>query len=142
MTPTVILLAPSMAAAIELPRRLASTGRALALHRFPEPGRDHYRSGVRDLARAVAEPTLLGRGLRSWDGGHDARLAARLMAEDEGGGFRLPADVPRGPVAAALGRTLAELRQEAVAPERLEAVAAAAAGSPEDGARLIAAPKV
>jgi RecB family exonuclease len=136
VTPTVILLAPSMAAAIELPRRLASTGRALALHRFPEPGRDHYRSGVRDLARAVAEPTLLGRGLRSWDGGHDARLAARLMAEDEGGGFRLPADVPRGPVAAALGRTLAELRQEAVAPERLEAVAAAAAGSPEDGARL------
>jgi len=136
MSTTVILLAPSMAAAIELPRRLASTGRALALHRFPEPGRDHYRSGVRDLARAVVEPTLLGGGLRKWDGGHDARLAARLMAEDEGGGFRLPADVPRGPVAAALGRTLAELRQEAVAPERLEAVAAAAAGSPEDGARL------
>ncbi len=125
-----------MAAAIELPRRLASTGRALALHRFPEPGRDHYRSGVRDLARAVAEPTLLGRGLRPWDRGHDARLAARLMAQDEGGGFRLPADVPRGPVAAALGRTLAELREEAVPPERLEAVAAAAVGSPEDGARL------
>src|SRR6266542_4274091 len=83
VTPTVILLAPSMASAIELPRRLASTGRALALHRFPEPGRDHYRSGVR-----------------------------------------------------ALGRTLAELRQEAVPPERLEAVATAAARSPEDGARL------
>src|SRR5262245_61332112 len=112
-----VLLTPSTAAAVELPRRLAAAGRAVALYRFPEPGRDHYRSGVLDLARAVAEPELLGKGLAAWDAGHDARLAARLLEEDAGG-LRLPTDVPRGPVAAALARTLEDLRQAAVLPER------------------------
>jgi RecB family exonuclease len=132
----IILLAPSMAAALELPRRLAAAGRAVALYRFPEPGRDHYRSGVLDLARAVAEPELLGRGLAAWDGSHDARLAARLLEEDKGGGLPLPAGVPRGPVAAALARTLDDLRQAAVPPERIDALAEQAKGAPEDEARL------
>ncbi len=135
MTP-IVLLAPSMAAALELPRRLAAAGRAIALYRFPEPGRDHYRSGVLDLARAVAEPELLGRGLAAWDAGHDTRLAARLLGEDRGGGLTLPADVPRGPVAAALARTLEDLRQAGVPPERLEALADRARSAPEDQARL------
>jgi RecB family exonuclease len=125
-----------MAASMELPRRLAAAGRAVALYRFPEPGRDHYRSGVLDLARAVAEPELLGKGLAAWDPGHDARLAARLLEEDQGGGLRLPADVPRGPVAAALARTLEDLRQASVPPDRLEALADRARDAPEDQARL------
>jgi len=132
----IVLLAPSMAAALELPRRLAAAGRAVALYRFPEPGRDHYRAGVLDLARAVAEPALLGRGLGAWDAGHDARLAARLLEEDAGGGLPLPADVPRGPVAAALARTLDDLRQAGIAPERLEGLADRARGAPEDEGRL------
>ncbi len=132
----IVLLAPSMAAAIELPRRLAAAGQAVALYRFPEPGRDHYRSGVLDLARAVAEAELLGKGLGAWDAGHDARLAARLLDEDTGGGLRLPADVPRGPVAAALARTLEDLRQASVPPEHLEALAERARDAPEDRERL------
>jgi ATP-dependent helicase/nuclease subunit B len=128
-----VLIAPSVAAALELPRRLASTGRALVLYRFPEPGPD---SGVLGLARALAEPLLLGRGLRDWDYGHDARLAAKLLAEDPEGGFPLPPDVPRGPVAAALARTLAELRQAGVPPERLEALAGRADVAVGDAPRL------
>jgi ATP-dependent helicase/nuclease subunit B len=132
----IVLLAPSMAAAMELPRRLAAAGRAVALYRFPEPGRDHYRSGVLDLARAVAEPELLGKGLAAWDAGHDARLAARLLDEDRGGGLPLPGGVPRGPVAAALARTLEDLRQAGVPPDHLEALADRARDAPEDQARL------
>jgi RecB family exonuclease len=125
-----------MAAAMELPRRLAAAGRAVALYRFPEPGRDHYRSGVLDLARAVAEPELLGKGLAAWDSGHDARLAARLLEEDTGGGLPLPAGVPRGPVASALARTLEDLRQAGVPPEHVEALAERARDAPEDQGRL------
>ncbi len=132
----IVLVAPSMAAALELPRRLAAAGRAVALYRFPEPGRDHYRSGVLDLARAVAEPELLGRGLAAWDAGHDTRLAARLLVEDDGHGLPLPAEVPRGPVAAALARTLEDLREASITPERLEALADRARDAPEDRARL------
>jgi RecB family exonuclease len=131
-----VLVAPSVAAALELPRRLASTGRALVVYRFPEPGPDHYRSGLLDLARALAEPILLGRGLRAWDYGHDARLAGKLLAGDGEGGFPLPPDVPRGPVAAALARTLAELRQAGVPPERLEALAGRADVAAGDAPRL------
>jgi ATP-dependent helicase/nuclease subunit B len=123
---TTVLLVPSMAAKVELPRRLAATGRAVA---------GLYAFKVVDLALAIAEPVLLGRGLRAWDTGHDALLAARLMADDPQGGFRLPADLPRPPVAAALARTLAELRRSDLAPARLEAVAARVAGA-EDAARL------
>ena len=57
-----VLLTPSIAAAVELPRRLAATGRAAASTFRP---RDDYRSRL-DLARAVAEPELLGRGLAAW----------------------------------------------------------------------------
>ena len=46
-----VLLTPSLAAAVELPRRLASTGRALA---------GVYAMKPLDLARALAEPVLLG----------------------------------------------------------------------------------
>ena len=131
-----VLLTPSIAAAVELPRRLAAAGRAVALYRFPEPGRDHYRSGVLDFARAVAEPELLGKGLAAWDAGHDARLAAQLLDEDVVGGLRLPSDVPRGPVAAALARTLEDLRQATVPPEHLEALAERARDAAEDRERL------
>src|SRR5262249_56914753 len=106
------------------------------LYRFPEPGRDHYRAGVLDLARAVAEPELLGRGLAAWDGSHDARLAARLLDADRGGGLPLPAGVPRGPVAAALARTLAQLRQAAGAAERVDALAERARGRPGGRGRV------
>ena len=61
-----------MATVVELPRRLAMAGNAVSgLYAFKLP----------DLARALAEPALLGRGLLAWDGGQDALLAARLLAE-------------------------------------------------------------
>jgi RecB family exonuclease len=125
MRPTV-LIAPSMAAVVELPRRLAmATGALSGLYVFK----------LSDLARAIAEPALLGRGLLAWDGGQDALLAARLLAEDPGGGFALAADLPKGPVAATLARTLVELRRAAAPPESLEALAARGANA-EDQARL------
>jgi RecB family exonuclease len=116
-----------MAAAVELPRRLASGGRALA---------GVYPFKLLDLARALAEPVLLGRGLRAWDSGHDALLAARLLTEAPGGGFSLPAATPRAPVAAALARTLQALRRGAVPPERVSGLAAARAATPDDAQRL------
>ena len=124
---TTVLIAPSMAAVVELPRRLAMTGNAVS---------GLYAFKLLDLARALAEPTLLGRGLQAWDGGHDALLAARLLAEDPGGGFPLAADLPKGPVAATLARTLSELRRWSATPESLEALAAQADANPEDQARL------
>ena len=120
-----ILRAPSRAAAVELPRRLASTGRALA---------GLYPFKLADLARAVAEPALLGSGLRPWDGGHGALLAARLLEEE--GGLRLPPDAPRAPVARALARTLAELRRAAVPPDFLTRSAERVGATPEDRERL------
>jgi ATP-dependent helicase/nuclease subunit B len=107
----IVLVVPSMAAAVELPRRLASTGRALA---------GLYPFKLHDLARAVAEPVLLGRGLLAWDAGHDALLARRLLEEDAGPD-RLPlgAAMPLTPVAAALARTLSSLRTAGVPPEAL-----------------------
>jgi RecB family exonuclease len=117
-----------MAAAVELPRRLASTGRAVA---------GIYPFKVVDLARAVAEPALLGRGLLAWGAGHDALLAARLL--DEGArGLRLAPGLPRAPVAAALARTLSSLRRAGVEPARMDAVAGRFAATREDRDRLAA----
>jgi ATP-dependent helicase/nuclease subunit B len=123
---TTVLVAPSMAAVVELPRRLAMAGNAVSgLYAFKLP----------DLARALAEPALLGRGLLAWDGGQDALLAARLLAEDPEGGFALAADLPQGPVAETLARTLVELRRASVSPESIEALADGGS-SPEDLVRL------
>lgn len=125
--PTLLLVpsrAPDPAALRELPRRLASTGRALA---------GVYPFRILSLARTLAEPALLGRGLGSWGAGHDALLAARLLEGPHG--LRLDPALPRGPVARALARTLRELRMAGVAPGTLDAVASAA-GTPEDAARL------
>ena len=112
-----VLLTPSLAAAVELPRRLASTGRALA---------GVYPMKPLDLARALAEPVLLGKGLLPWTSGHDALLASRLLAESGGAGLRLPEGTPRAPVASALARTLTALRRGGIAPERLAALVAGA----------------
>jgi RecB family exonuclease len=120
-----VLLAPSQAAAWELPRRLASTGQALA---------GLYPFKLHDLARVLAEPALLGQGLRAWDSGHAALLAARLL--DGPHGLRLPDDLPRAPLARALARTLVALRRAQVAPERLLTLAGEGSRAPEDAERL------
>ncbi len=122
-----VLLTPSLAAAVELPRRLASTGRAIA---------GVYPMKPLDLARALAEPVLLGRGLDPWTSGHDALLAARLLAEGGDAGLRLPEGTPRAPVAAALARTLTALRRGAIAPARLAGLAASATPGSDDARRL------
>jgi RecB family exonuclease len=124
-----VLLTPSLAAAVELPRRLASTGRALAAV---------YPMKPLDLARALAEPGLLGKGLARWTGGHDALVAARLLTETGDAGLRLPEGTPRAPVAAALARTLTALRRGGIAPERVSALAAAAPRGSDDARRLAA----
>jgi RecB family exonuclease len=122
-----VILTPSSAAAVELPRRLASTGRALA---------GIYPVKPLELAQALAEPLLLGRGLRSWTSGHDALLAARLLAESNDAGLRFPEGTPRAPVAAALARTLTALRRGRIAPGRVAALAAAAPAGSDDARRL------
>ncbi len=120
-----LLVVPSLAAATEWPRRLSAARGSIA---------GLYALKLKDLARALAEPVLLGRGLSAWDPGHDALLASQLLAGEHG--LRLPQDAPRAPVAAALARTLAELRLAGLAPERLDVVAGSAAATPEDEARL------
>jgi RecB family exonuclease len=87
-----------------------------------------------DVARAVAEPALLGRGLKPWDTGHDALLAARLLDGDHG--LRLDPAMPRTPVAQTLARTLGALRRAGVSARQLEALAGRADRSPEDAERL------
>src|SRR6185503_5176312 len=124
-----VLLTPSSAAAVELPRRLASTGRAIA---------GVYAVKPLDLARLLAEPLLLGRGLVPWTSGHDALVAARLLAETSGAGLALPEGTPRAPVAAALARTLAALRRAGIAPPRVAALAEAKDATPDDARRLTA----
>jgi RecB family exonuclease len=128
----VILIAPSPAAAVELPRRLAGGGRPLA---------GCYAFKLEHFARAVAEPLLLGRGMAAWGPGHDALLATRLLAEAEGeagvGGL-FPADLPRAPLARVLARTLSELRRHGVDPDRLRRVAERPGTAPEDARRLLA----
>src|SRR5262245_60086927 len=109
---TFVLLVPSMAAAVELPRRLASTGRPLA---------GLYPFKPIELARAIAEPALLGARLRAWDSGHDALIAARLLQEPHG--LRLAPDLPLPPVASTLARTLSALRLAGCPPGALAALA-------------------
>lgn len=121
-----LLIVPSMAAAVELPRRLAQAPRAIA---------GLYPFRLLDLARAIAEPELLGRGLRTWDTGHDALVAARLLAR--GHALRLPEDVPLASVASSLARTLSALRRAGMAPRRLVEIVPFGA-TPEDEARLAA----
>ena len=123
-----VLLVPSAAAALELPRRLASSGRAIA---------NVYGMKPLELARALAEPVLLGRGLRAWDNGHDALLAARLLAESGEATALLPPGAPRATVSSALARTLGALRRAAVDPTRVAALALAPR-APEDARRLAA----
>jgi ATP-dependent helicase/nuclease subunit B len=120
-----VLLVPSRAAGMEIPRRLASGGRAVA---------GIYPLTLTDLARAIAEPALLGRGLQAWDAGHAALVATRLLEGRHG--LKLAADVPLARVSVALARTLSELRGAEVDPARLEAAAASAAATPEDRDRL------
>ena len=124
-----VLLTPSQAAAVELPRRVASTGRAIA---------GVYAMKTLDLARALAEPVLLGRGLSPWTSGHDALVAARLLAETDNAGLRFPEGTPRAPVAAALARTLAALRRAGIPPERVAGLASAPGATPDDASRLSA----
>ena len=119
-----MLLVPSRAAGVEIPRRLASCGRAVT---------GIYPLTLADLARAVAEPALLGHGLQAWDGGHGALIATRLLEGPHG--LKLAPDVSTARVAQALARTLSELRRAAVDPARLEGVAAGGA-TPEDRDRL------
>jgi putative RecB family exonuclease len=120
-----ILIAPSMAAVVELPRRLASTGRALA---------GLYPFKPMDLARAIAEPGLLAEGLQHWDTGHGALLAARLLEGPHA--LRLPSELPTPPLARALARTLASLRMAGADPARLATLASRPASTGEDEARL------
>ena len=109
---------------MEIPRRLACTGRAVA---------GIYPLTLTDLARAIAEPALLGRGLQAWDAGHAALVAARLLEAPHR--LKLAPDVPLDRVAIALARTLSELRRAEVDPARLD-IAAGAGATPEDRERL------
>ncbi len=109
---------------MEIPRRLASTGRAVA---------GLYPLTLNDLARAVAEPALLGRGLQAWDAGHAALVASRLLEGRHG--LKLDPAVPHARVAVALARTLSELRRAGLDPGRLDA-AIARATTAEDRERL------
>jgi hypothetical protein len=93
-----------------------------------------YAWKPRELARALAEPHLLGRGLGAWDPGHDALLAARLLEGPHG--LRLPEHAPAAAVASALARTLAELRLAGIEPEMLRGCPASLAATGEDAARL------
>jgi ATP-dependent helicase/nuclease subunit B len=124
-----LLLVPSRAAAVELPRRLASTGRALAAV---------YAMKPLELAQALAAPALLGGGLRAWDAGHDALLAARLLSGREGASLRLPAGAPLAPVSSALARTLQALRRAGVPPRELQHLAEEPGRAEEDARRLAA----
>jgi len=121
----VVLLTPSMAAAVELPRRLASTGRAVA---------GLYPLTPLELARAVAEPALLASGRRAWDFGHGTLLAARRLGE--AGAPPLAPGLPRRAVAAALARTFHALRRGGVEPGALLDLAREPADTDEDAARL------
>jgi hypothetical protein len=122
-----VLLVPSRAAALEIPRRLASGGQAIT---------GLYPLTLRDLLRALGEPALLGRGLAAWDSGHDALVAQRLL--DDGGGLEVAADLPRRPLARALARTLSDLRREGVQPGHLDAVAARAGAMGQGTLRAVA----
>src|SRR5439155_1281847 len=80
----------------------------------------------------VAEPGLLGRGRKAWDGAHDALLAARLLDAEPSPLLR--PDVARAPVAAALARTLSALRMAGVEAGSLDQLASRA---PEEDRRRL-----
>ena len=122
-----VLLTPSQVAADELPRRVVSTGRALA---------GVYSTRVDRLADKLVKAALLGRGLEPWGKGHDALAAARLLAETGDAGLRFPEGTPRGPVADALARTLAALRRAGIPQERVAAIAGASSATSDDAPRL------
>jgi RecB family exonuclease len=113
-----------LASVLELPLRLASTGRALA---------GFYAFDVSRLARAVAEPRLLRLGLRPWNSGLDALLATRLIETRPE--LRAPS-APSGPVAWVFARTLGELRRAGISPEDLGTAVQGLGATPEDEARL------
>jgi ATP-dependent helicase/nuclease subunit B len=114
-----------MTAAVELPRRLASTGRPLT-HVYPFT--------LPELAKAMAGPLLLEQGLGAWSTGHAALLAARLL--DGPHRLRLDASVSRARLALSLGRTLSELRLAGLDPARLQSEAGRTDGTAEDSERL------
>jgi RecB family exonuclease len=94
------------------------------------------------FARAVAEPALLGIGLKTWHSGHAALLAERLLQEEAARPSAsaliraLTVETPRAPAAVALARTLSDLRRAGVSPERLADLAARRPPAPEDAERL------
>jgi hypothetical protein len=118
---------------VELPRRLAAAQGAVA---------GLYPLTLGAFARAVAEPGLLGRGLRSWHSGHAALVAARLLQDEAARPSAAPmvrtlmVETPRAPAALALGRTLGELRRAGVPPARIESLAAAGGATSDDAERL------
>jgi RecB family exonuclease len=122
-----VLLVPSVSAAVELPRRIAMGGRPLV---------GVYAMRVRDLARVLAEPEVLGAGLRAWLPGHPPQIASRLLGERPDA-LPLAPGLPRAPVAAALGRTLMALRLAGVDPSRVAALARRPGIGAEDEARLL-----
>ena len=122
---TLILLTPSLTASLELPRRLASTGQALAGLLPLTPF---------DLARRLAEPALLGRGLLPWNRGHAVCLAEALLEGPDG--FHLPEDQPRAPVALGLARTFEALRGAEIEARALVELAPRLAAADEDVRRL------
>ncbi len=128
-----VLLVPQFADPGELPRRLASTGRAVAGIRVFTPV---------GLAREIAEPFLLGRGLRAWNEGHTALLATRLLAESGEFELRVPEGTPRAPMAATLARCLNSLRQAGIAPDRLNELAVEGRFVGEERTRLLAVARV
>jgi RecB family exonuclease len=124
ISPTV-LLSPSRAAAAIWPRRLAERRGALA---------GVYSFTLQELARAIAEPVLLGSGLSNWDSGHAALVARRLLAEERE--LLVSPSLPLGSVAAALARSLLEMRRAGVEPGRIAALAERPLQPVDDVSRL------
>ncbi|HWX23523.1 MAG TPA: hypothetical protein VN083_00710, partial [Vicinamibacteria bacterium] len=89
---------------------------------------------VMGLARKIAEPALRKTGLKPWNSGYDALLAARLIQDRSD--LRPSPEAPLGPVARVVARTLGELRLSGVDPDGLEAGLKGAAATPEDQSRL------
>ncbi|MBN2371824.1 MAG: exodeoxyribonuclease V subunit gamma [Vicinamibacteria bacterium] len=122
----IVIVVPSRAAAVELPRRIiARTGRALAAVHACTP---------LDLACMIAEPELLVRGLTPWNRGHATRLATRLIADFFASS--LPAYAPWTPAALALERTLSQIRRHGIDPASFRSAARHAGATAEDEARL------
>jgi RecB family exonuclease len=122
-----LLLVPSRAAAAELPRRVAARERQALAGLFPLT--------LGDLARLIAEPLLLGRGLRPWDHGRLALIAREWLHAGGARALGLDPALPVPPVATALGRTLRELRLAGASHRALAALPADPGVSGADAAR-------